>query len=955
MSVNHRSASPNKSNAVGHLDEELKEPYPFYNKANRDEPSEYVGENTWDIVTKHEVLEKDSRKYAWEDLNNEKSHEEKYTVGAWSLQSTEQGQDDTSREGSLDNLYVQEVPKEMLEFQKWSDGSSYRGNISMDLKLGHGEFKWVNEESYIGEFYKDHQHGKGTYMWPDGSKFTGSFYLSRKEGYGTMRFADKRKFQGLYKSDARYGPGIETYEDNSQDVGIWLGHHIIKISAVVPGSFSISCYPKFSHMINEGTSNGEYCSPALEENEEEDPFFYRYKSLLREDSYTLPEQIYLYSTDTDHLPLPPSVRTDFDIKFCGSTENQVNQSNEYTSPSGQCSSDLKAIYLHVNKHRNSPEYLSWNLGSIMCGDRERFGTKGPRELTAERLIRKAAEGDYETVYNILRHDLAHVDVSDFNGNTALHAATVNGHNNIINLLLDNGADVSKCNDEGVTALSLCMMIFYNNKTLWPNVAERNFAPDPEGSTETRSAGSVLYKQEDSRTSPPNSTNQANQISENKDCYAKDSSDSNREATMNLLVQRGSDPSKCCIPIPALFLAIKTADFHMVKSLLQHGARTDIQLSTPYGSVTPLHIAAALPVAEGVRITEVLLHAAADPNARAGDGDYIYKQDRDEKTNPVPGFFKKDFVDSGIVLYSYFTVSSTVPEVGGRTPLHVACEREDNYKFARDVISLLLNHNANTNVLWSGHSPLSLAVASGNDLAIKELLAKGADPNMALGPPVGSVLCAAVSTTYEKQRPVPVRIGLVDKLIKSGANMLMPITIGAGKRTGLGTATDFAYYKYLQDKRIANSPYHTLSADEREIYNERRQLLDHLGKPTRDAVTLKEKEWATEGIVREPALPRHMLARRNKEWLVREESASTPRKDFFKYCCQCGRSLGVKLSACSRCYSVFTCSRLCKKRALDEFHKEECQLYTGYLSSKPSTGRTKRTGEELAVNQNYSFN
>ncbi|CAH2246624.1 ankyrin repeat and MYND domain-containing 1-like [Pelobates cultripes] len=388
----------------------------------------------------------------------------------------------------------------------------------------------------------------------------------------------------------------------------------------------------------------------------------------------------------------------------------------------------------------------------------------------------------------------------------------------------------------------------------------------------------------------------------------------------------------------------------------------------YGSVTPLHIAAALPVAEGVRITEVLLHAAADPNARAGDGDYIYKQYRvqynsysmptkglDEKTNPVPGFFKKDFVDSGIVLYSYFTVSSTVPEVGGRTPLHVACEREDNYKFARDVISLLLNHNANTNVLWSGHSPLSLAVASGNDLAIKELLAKGADPNMALGPPVGSVLCAAVSTTYEKQRPVPVRIGLVDKLIKSGANMLMPITIGAGKRTGLGTATDFAYYKYLQDKRIANSPYHTLSADEREIYNERRQLLDHLGKPTRDAVTLKEKEWATEGIVREPALPRHMLARRNKEWLVREESASTPRKDFFKYCCQCGRSLGVKLSACSRCYSVFTCSRLCKKRALDEFHKEECQLYTGYLSSKPSTGRTKRTGEELAVNQNYSFN
>lgn len=37
------------------------------------------------------------------------------------------------------------------------------------------------------------------------------------------------------------------------------------------------------------------------------------------------------------------------------------------------------------------------------------------------------------------------------------------------------------------------------------------------------------------------------------------------------------------------------------------------------------------------------------------------------------------------------------------------------KDARDVIRLLLMHKANPNTLWSGHSPLSLAIASGNDL------------------------------------------------------------------------------------------------------------------------------------------------------------------------------------------------------------------------------------------------
>lgn len=35
--------------------------------------------------------------------------------------------------------------------------------------------------------------------------------------------------------------------------------------------------------------------------------------------------------------------------------------------------------------------------------------------------------------------------------------------------------------------------------------------------------------------------------------------------------------------------------------------------------------------------------------------------------------------------------------------------------ARDIVRLLLSHRANPNTLWSGHSPLSLSIASGNDL------------------------------------------------------------------------------------------------------------------------------------------------------------------------------------------------------------------------------------------------
>lgn len=38
-----------------------------------------------------------------------------------------------------------------------------------------------------------------------------------------------------------------------------------------------------------------------------------------------------------------------------------------------------------------------------------------------------------------------------------------------------------------------------------------------------------------------------------------------------------------------------------------------------------------------------------------------------------------------------------------------------FQNARDVVALLLSRNASPNGVWSGHSPLSLAIASGNDL------------------------------------------------------------------------------------------------------------------------------------------------------------------------------------------------------------------------------------------------
>lgn len=102
-----------------------------------------------------------------------------------------------------------------------------------------------------------------------------------------------------------------------------------------------------------------------------------------------------------------------------------------------------------------------------------------------------------------------------------------------------------------------------------------------------------------------------------------------------------------------------------------------------------------------------------------------------------------------------------------------------FQNANKVIALLLSYNARTDLLWSGHSPLSLAIATGNDQvnlifstcsfskhfqmhktlfvclsslsflcqAVDDLLIEGANPNIPLGQRVGSALCAVVNIHY----------------------------------------------------------------------------------------------------------------------------------------------------------------------------------------------------------------
>ncbi|XP_072331014.1 ankyrin repeat and MYND domain-containing protein 1 isoform X2 [Scyliorhinus torazame] len=424
----------------------------------------------------------------------------------------------------------------------------------------------------------------------------------------------------------------------------------------------------------------------------------------------------------------------------------------------------------------------------------------------------------------------------------------------------------------------------------------------------------------------------------------------RREIINLLLRRGADPNNSTNPLPPLFSAVLAGDIEAVQFLLENRADPNNILTSQIKGMQGLpilQVAVDIPGKKGVMITQLLLNAAANPDQGADDGDEIY-------------------------------------------PLDV---------YAHQIVRQLLKHKANPNLLWSGHSPLSLAIASGNDLAVDELLANGADPNLALTQGVGSALCAALNTTYEQKRSLTKRLTLVDKLLTANANILMPITLKAPDGQVTGTALDYGYHKYYQDSKIAQTPYHALTPEERETFNARHELLNYLSQPFRKFSISKERKrfddiiqqslqsretsetvselsesealsLAEISLTAKAILERHsQTAEGNlpispvteKKGKIQE---TAPRRQLFKFkfCYYCGRSVGVRLILCSRCKEVYYCSKACKVAAWNEFHKDECYLTKGRAANKKGDGlfwddglTRSESSSPSAELDNYSFN
>ncbi|XP_023599134.1 ankyrin repeat and MYND domain-containing protein 1 [Myotis lucifugus] len=814
------------------------------------------------------------------------------------------------REQDLKETYIQLVQG----VQEWQDGCVYRGHFGLDMKLGYGEFSWPTGESYHGQFYRDHRHGFGTYMWPDGSSFTGMFYLSFREGYGTM-YMKTRLFQGLYKADERFGPGIETYPDGSQEVGLWFREHLIKLCTEIPCSVSISSYPEFQGFLTHSPARislSEEETMHWDLQEERDPFFYNYKQFLLNDDLTLPPDVYLYSTDNTHMPITRSFRRDLDSRIFLHDIPPFVEDGEPWFIKNETPLMVK-IQKHTYKFRNKKEHSSWNMGAILEGDRSGFACRGPKERLAKEMILKAEEGNYDWIYGILRDNLASPDVADARGYTVLAAAAIHCHINIINLLLDNGADVNKCTDEGLTPLNMCFLLYYPATSFRPNIAERT-VPEPQ-----------CFPKEIQKLSVSHYSSFAFHDS---DSIYNDDLVPISESPKSSVWRDSPQKWESTLPRGSVSISDQGQELEDVLESLDR--------CTPCSSTETNFESNHCVQNYSIRLSWNMLEKSAraysmlkvpSPEAISDKGtmrQMAWTMTNCDMPEMLPSSMKLNNEVGPPRVYS--SVNMSVPEEGGRTPLHVACEREDNYRYARDVVHLLLSNRANSSLLWGGHSPLSLSIASGNDLIVKELLTNGADPNLPLTKGLGNALCVACDIAYEHRRSVNSRLGLIDLLINYGADILAPVTLTQGDKVAVGTAVDYGYFKFFQDRKIAHCPFHTLMPAERETFVARKRLLEYMGFQLRSAIMAKESLWDPKVLClskKAQMIPCHKLKQRDPSTPKDPQLEELEQTPFFKFCYQCGRSIGVRLLPCSRCYGILTCSKSCKTKAWADFHGRDC--------------------------------
>ncbi|CAF0917373.1 unnamed protein product [Rotaria sordida] len=812
-----------------------------------------------------------------------------------------------------------------------------------------------DEYKYTGDIYEDKKHGKGILTWSDGQIYTGAFFADRRHGFGISHNPNISEFKGLYCHDERFGPGILIYESlQCADVGLWLNEDLIRLlyshpkltidihitdkkslnssSLIIPSWYSphelLSTIYNHDYLLKK-KSPTLFCNNIQDENSLLTRYIIEHVDRVQETMQDKREQLNAYLSSIYEKNDEQILKN----KILKERTPDILPPNE--------THEQQQLYYYVNKFWPFKQRASFPIEDIFSNTRSSFPNPGPLENASLNLFELSFNGQEKDVRNLLMQRLAYVDVCDSHGLTALHFATYNVHINVVNVLLDFGANVNQLSDDGLTPLALAFLLYYVILN-----------PRTSNSTETNTMTSSKQNITNSSNNFKNDltiTDEAKFLSslesmkindaEKKNSYGYELTDNLRERIRDekfresiyslivLLLRRGADPSLSDWPLPVLALAVRAGDKHMVELLLKTKAQVNCQLDPiRHASLTPLHIACGSSSKYAIDIIRLLLEYGADVNAESLSGNKEYFS----------------LIDP-LIINSNKKID--IQQQHGRTPLHIACTREATSD-TLDIVRLLLEYQANPNSVCNGQTPLTLAIALGNQPLVDLLLNhETTDPSTTLGLGNGNALCTILSTFYEPGWTYTKRLQLIERLIEKNPKVFYPIRFGP--KNTLGSSVDFAHFMYSADTRISQTPYHQLTNQERVIHSERKELLAYIAKRFREE-TPKHDEFlrlptpTLDGHNQTPS-PANLFAQSaiSRAHSLLTEKTSDDNSNIritgqFRYCATCGRSTGVRLTLCKRCQKTSFCSKACKINGWNNFHRYEC------FSSPTPTSPLERT-------------
>ncbi|CAF1274041.1 unnamed protein product [Adineta ricciae] len=799
------------------------------------------------------------------------------------------------------------------------------------------------ECKYVGDMYAEKKHGSGVLSWSDDQTYSGAFHADKRHGFGAYQQLETFEFKGLYRDDERFGPGVLTYRKSQHvDVGFWLSDDLIRLlyphptlqldiritdvkprgesSQILPAWYSpyqlLPSVPDFDFILNKKPVS------LLCENYEDQSSstFTRY---LIEHADRVQEVLF-----EKRAQLEASI-ADFNDEYI--SKDMIFNERTADVPTPNQTDEQRQIFYHTNRFLPLKQQAKFPINEILSNTRSAFPEPGPLENSSLLLFELAFHGETKQIRHLLMHTQTYVDVCDSRGLTALHFATYNLHLDAINVLLDFGANVNQFTDDGLTPLSIVFLFYYGNNPYEttnrafehtdlvvpsPTVESRQ-SSSKEKSTSRKSSGGVTAAEEKKLATPAESN--PTEVSRN---YGYELTDDLRErmrheqfreavlTTIKLLLRRGADPSLSDWPLPVLTLAIRAGDLEMVELLLKKKAQVNCRLnSARHASLTPLHIACGSLEPSALSMVRLLLEHGAQTNV---------------ETSPV----NQEYLSLADPLVCNIN-NRTETQDHGRTPLHIACAREATDETS-SLVRLLLEHKANPNIVCNGQTPLSLAISMANESVVDMLLShETIDPAISLGEGNGNALCTVVSTVYGSRWNYDKRIELIERIIAKNPRVLYPVHFSQKHLTG--STVDYAYYSFFADTRIAQTPYHILSPEERVVYKERKELLAHLAKRFREEVTKNENlltspsvEDLSQTTAQHSSSP-HRSVTLHTSFTEKTKNSNSKGNIDFHFCATCGRSTGVRLTPCKQCEKVHFCSKACRTTGWDAFHEEECKL------------------------------